>query len=75
MYRLRKDIDLKFLSGRECIQVAIGIYQIQFGFDDDVRISVEGEFRCFDGGTEVVWRPKPGSAQIASRTVALPART
>jgi hypothetical protein len=71
MYGLRKDIDLKFLNGRESIQIAIGVYQIQFGFDEDVRISVEGEFRYFDGGTEVVWRPEPGSPQIAARTVAL----
>ncbi len=71
MYGLRKDIDLKFLNGRECLQVAIGVYQIQFGFDDDVRISIEGEFRYFDGGTEVVWRHEPGYVQIASCMVAL----
>jgi hypothetical protein len=68
---LSKDIDLRFLNGRECIQIAIGVYQIQFGFDEDVRISVEGQFRYFDGGTEVVWRPEPGFALIAARTVAL----
>lgn len=71
MYGLRKDIDLKFLNGRECSQIAIGVYQVQFGFDEDVRISVEGEFRYFDGGTEVMWRPEPGSPQIAARMVAL----
>ncbi len=68
---MNKDIDLKFLNGRESIQIAIGVYQIQFGFDEDVRISVEGEFRYFDGGTEVAWRPEPGSPQIAVRTVGL----
>ena len=71
MYGLNKDIDLKFLNGRESIQIAIGVYQIQFGFDEDVRISVEGEFCYFDGATEVVWRPEPGSTLIAARTVAL----
>ena len=71
MYGLRKDIDLNFLNGRESIQIAIGVYQIQFGFDEDVRISVEGEFRYFDGGAEVVWRPEPGFEQIGARTVAL----
>lgn len=71
MYGLRKDIDLNFLSGRECGQIAIGVYQVQFGFDEDVRISVEGEFSYFDGGPDVVWRPEPGSPQIAARTVAL----
>ena len=71
MYGLNRDIDLSFLNGRESIQIAIGVYHIQFGFDEDVRISVEGEFSYFDGGTEVVWKPEPGSAQIAVRTVAL----
>jgi hypothetical protein len=42
MYGLRKDIDLKFLNGRECVQIAIGVYQIQFGFDEDVRIRSKG---------------------------------
>jgi hypothetical protein len=71
MYGLNKDIDLKFLNGRESIQIAIGVYQIQFAFDEDVRVSVEGEFRYFDGGTEVVWKPEPDFPQIAARTVAL----
>jgi hypothetical protein len=39
MYGLSKDLDLNFLNGREVVQVAIGIYQIIFGFDEDVRIS------------------------------------
>lgn len=71
MYGLSKNIDLRFLNGRECVQIAIGVYQIQFGFDEDVRISVEGEFRYFDGGTEVVWKAEPGSPEIAARMVAL----
>ncbi|MGI0085014.1 MAG: DUF6188 family protein [Nitrososphaerales archaeon] len=71
MYGLRTDIDLGFLKGREIIQVAIGVYQIIFGFDDDVRISVEGEFSYFDGQSGSVWRPEPGGAQIASRTLSL----
>jgi len=37
MYGLKKDIDLSFLTGRELIQLAIGVYQVQFGFDEDVR--------------------------------------
>ncbi len=71
MYGLRKDTDLTFLNGRESIQIAIGVYQIQFGFDENVRISVEGEFAYFDGRSEVIWKPEPGSSQIAARTVAL----
>lgn len=65
MYGLKKEIDLSFLTGRELIQLAIGVYQVQFGFDEDVRIS-ESEFRYFDGQAEWIWRPEPGSSSIAA---------
>jgi len=71
MYGLKKEIDLSFLTGRELIQLAIGVYQVQFGFDEDVRISVESEFRYFDGQAEWIWRLEPGSSSIAARAVAL----
>jgi len=71
MYGLKKDIDLSFLSARELIQVAIGVYQIQFGFDKDVIIYVESQFNYFDGHEEWIWKPEPGAAQIAARTVFL----
>jgi len=71
MYGLKKEIDLSFLTGRELIQLAVGVYQVQFGFDEDVRISVESEFRYFDGQAEWIWRPEPGSSSIAARAVAL----
>lgn len=71
MYGLKKEIDLSFLRGREVIQIAIGIYQTQFGFDEDVRISVGGGFCHFDGQNDSVWKPEPGFEQIAARTVAL----
>jgi hypothetical protein len=71
MHGLKKDIDLSFLNAREVIQVAIGVYQIQFGFDEDVIIYVESRFNYFDGQEEWLWKPEPGAAQIAARTVAL----
>lgn len=71
MYGLSSDIDLSFLNGRELGQVAIGLYQVQFGFDEDVRISVEGQFRYFDGTGEVEWTPSPEAAATAATTVAL----
>jgi len=71
MYGLKKEIQLGFLTGRELVQVAIGLYQVRFGFDQDVSISVEAEFRYFDGQNEWTWRPEPASSQIACRTVAL----
>jgi len=71
MYGLKKQIDLTFLNGRELIQLAVGLYQVIFRFDEDVAVSVEGEFRYFDGQAEWIWRPEPGSSLIAARTVAL----
>jgi hypothetical protein len=71
MYGLSRDIELTFLNRREVIQVAIGLYQIIFGFDDNVTISVRAQFNYFDGNSELIWKPEPGSAQIAARTLAL----
>jgi hypothetical protein len=71
MYGLKKDLDLSFLNGRQVEQVAIGTYQIIFSFDEDVKISTYIEFIYFDGQEEWTWKPEPGAAQIASRTVSL----
>jgi Family of unknown function (DUF6188) len=71
MYGLSKDIDLSFLNHREVGQVAVGVYQIIFGFDEDVRIFVESQFNYFDGQDEWIWKPEPGAEQIAARTLAL----
>src|SRR5207253_8531010 len=40
-------------------------------FDEDVRIYVQSQFNYFDGQAEWIWKPEPGAAQIASRTVSL----
>jgi hypothetical protein len=71
MYGLKKDTDLTFLNGREVILVSIGVYQVIYGLDEDVKISVQSQFTYFDGKSESVWKTGPGCAQIASRTVAL----
>lgn len=71
MYGLKNEIDLSFLTGRELIQVAIGSFQVQFHFDEDVAVSVEAEFRYFDGQDEWSWRQEPSSPQVAARTVAM----
>jgi hypothetical protein len=71
MYGLKKDIDLSFLTGRELIQLGVGLYQTVFKFDKDVAISVEGEFRYFDGQDEWIWRPSPGAHLLAARTADL----
>jgi len=71
VYGLGRDIDLSFLKGRLVEQVVIGVYQIAFGFDEDVRISVEGQFDYFDGQRKWVWKPESGGSQIAAKTVTL----
>ena|SRR3989442_9143447 len=71
MYGLSKGLDLNFLNGRQVEQIAIGLYQIIFGFDEDVRISAYSQFSYFDGQEEWIWKPEPGAAQIAARTVSL----
>jgi Family of unknown function (DUF6188) len=71
MYGLRGDVDLSFLTGREVIQICVGVYQVQFGFDEDVRISVQGQFNYFDGDADWIWRPEPGASEVAARTVTL----
>jgi Family of unknown function (DUF6188) len=71
VYGLSGDIDLSFLRDRELEHVTIGVYQVWFGFDKDVTISVESQFRFFDGQREWVWQPEPGAAQIAAQTLAL----
>jgi hypothetical protein len=71
MHGLKKEIDLGFLTGLKLTQVAIGLYQVQFHFDQDVTLSVEAEFRYFDGRDESIWRQEPSSPQVAARTVAM----
>jgi hypothetical protein len=71
MYGLKREIDLSFLTGRELIQVAIGSFQVQFRFDEDVAVSVEAEFRYFDGEQEWIWQQETSSPQTAARTVAM----
>jgi Family of unknown function (DUF6188) len=69
MYGLDTSIDLSFLKGREMIQIAIGIHQVIFAFDQETRISIESEFRlvCRGGGFE--W--KPGMPEAAAPSVRL----
>jgi hypothetical protein len=71
LYGLRKGIDLTFLTGREVTQVAVGVFQVQFHFDEDVSISVESQFTYFDGQREWTWEQGLTFAQVAIRTVSL----
>ena len=57
MYGLKKDVDLTFLYDREVIQVAIGMHQVIFQFDESVSISVESEFEHTSREGSSLWRP------------------
>lgn len=57
MYGLKKNIDLSFLIGQEVIQVAIGMFQVQFHLDEETTISVESEFECVSKGNRSRWNP------------------
>jgi hypothetical protein len=68
MYGL-KNVDLTFLEGRQLIQIAIGIHQVIFAFDDELTISVERKFRYSSQNQSSEWHP--GAKEIAARTVEL----
>ena len=69
MYGLKDNIDLSFLKDREVIQVAIGTYQVIFAFDEDVTVSVEGQFEYSPKSGAVQWRP--AAPHVAASTVGL----
>jgi hypothetical protein len=69
MYGLDPEIDISFLIAREMIQVAIGLHQIIFAFDENVTLSVEGKFEYRSSSGSSVWTP--GASSAAASTVAL----
>jgi len=54
MHGVPKDLDLSKLIGRNLDQVAIGEFQIQFVFDRDFNISVEGHWELRDVNGELI---------------------
>jgi hypothetical protein len=71
MYGLRRDINLSFLDGGQLEQVAIGVRQVIFGFDENVRITAYSKFNYFDGRKRWMWKPVTRAVQIAARTLSL----
>ena len=67
MYALDPSVDLTFLKDRELIQVAIGLYQVIFAFDEEVTLSVEGKCEYCSSNGSVVWTP--GASAAAAGTV------
>ena len=41
MYGLKRDVDLSFLQGRECIQVCVGLYQVILHLGESINLSIE----------------------------------
>jgi hypothetical protein len=73
MYGLDPNIDLSFFKNRELIQVAIGLYQVIFAFDEDVTLSVEGKCEYRSSNNSSVWTP--GAPTAAASFVALLGQT
>lgn len=48
----------ELLQNREVVQLAIGVYQVVFGFDGDIALSVESCFRYASDSETVEWRPR-----------------
>jgi hypothetical protein len=69
LYSLSEDADLSFLGERELIQVAIGLYQVIFCFDQEVSISVEDRFEITSKSETWTWTP--GAKNVAESLVAL----
>jgi hypothetical protein len=44
MYGLPEDVDLSFLVDREIVQVCVGKFQAIVNCDNDIALSIEGDF-------------------------------
>ena len=54
MYGVPADLDLSHFQGGTCIQVAIGEHQIQFHFQPEATISIQGRWEVRDGEGQLV---------------------
>jgi Family of unknown function (DUF6188) len=69
LWPLKADIDLSFLVGQKLIQIAIGLYQVQFRFDQETSISVEDCFTYERAEKKHCW--KSGELEKAGPVVEL----
>lgn len=69
MYGLEEATDMSFLRGRELIQIAVGLYQVIFAFDEQVTISVEGSYELHNEASISIWTP--GATQAAAAALSL----
>lgn len=54
MYGVPSDLDLDSFKGATLIQVCLGEFQLQFKFDSDAEISVEGAWQIVGRNSEIV---------------------
>lgn len=68
MYGLPKNIDLSFLKGRRLDQICIGEHQVQFNFDERIRIYVHNSFDYTDAdGIATSVQRAPAAAVIVNK--------
>lgn len=67
VFGLPDDFDGSFLVDRSLLQVSIGLHEVIFRFDEDVEITVEGEFKVVVGNEGQVFRSpvEGGAASLA----------
>jgi len=71
VYGFKQNVDVSFLVGLVLEQVAIGQYQVQIGFDQDTRISVELSFKYSSAEGTFEWRQQPQSSKAAAAALNL----
>jgi hypothetical protein len=67
MYGVPDGLDLRFLHGSELIHVGLGLCDVQFGFQPEGHISVEGEWELLGADGSILDRSEPAPRTSAFR--------
>lgn len=67
MYGIPKDLPLQKFVGKQCIQIALGVSDIQFRFDDDHEVSVEDGWEVMDASGRRIDHSQDHSARTTYR--------
>jgi hypothetical protein len=65
VYGIPASLDLSFLTNKELIQVAVGQFQVQFHFMENIAINVENMFVYHSADGMTIWRPNELAAAAA----------
>jgi hypothetical protein len=71
VYGLEPGLDLSFWSGASLDQVAIGLHQVQLIFDQQISLSVEGDYRVGDASEMVTFSDATSGASHIVRLLGL----